>query len=654
MSTAQERYRQYLADQSSDAPAGPNPEQRYSYFLKTQGIGINPTAQPNPTGASMSQAGKFTPAPDESSERFAWGSGIAGLAPVASLPLTAILSGGGEAIQQLTEHATGSKDAPKTSLEAVKRIGKEAAYGATGGLAGKAVGKVAEKLMQRAPTAGAKEATDFAQQGMPQGGQRLAADGKFNDMPLMPAESTQSFGQTLFQNFAEGSMLGGGAVKSFRQDRQKWLDDSLDNFADQFGKVANPSELGDAIIDVAGKNLKAGRAPAKMIYNTLEQVVQPKYVKQPVYELRPGTVLDKNGNAVMQKVLVGHEEKAVGGAWVDTADIKKMVKPLERVARDLQGIGSDVGGDALIKQIGSLPAKIDFKTAQALRSRLIAMGDVFSVENKKAPALGVINEAASRMHSAIESGLGRFDPDARDLWLYANEVYKGANDQFNNEMIRHLVKVGSRQKGGMPSKVFDAAFSTGDVSAFNRVKNAVDPQTFKMMQAQATEYLFNKSMQDGAIVGSKLDDTLFGPKGVGKEMMDSLYTAEQQKWMKRFVQLAKETQKESVTDIGRMLIQLKSGGAAMDVIGSAATFGVGMKGTAGTIIFGPALLGQIFTRPEIAKLFVQGMTTKATAQDAGVYAGRIMQALFPRERTASRDDVKSAGRTQAYQVEQQQ
>jgi hypothetical protein len=510
---------------------------------------------------------------------------------------------------------------------------------------------------------------------MPQGDKALA---KSVDMPLTPSQATESYYQEIAGNFAEGSFGGGAAMKGFHKKQADYLDEGIAGFAKQFGEKAEPPELGKAIIASATDNLDMARAPAKMIYKAVENGAQPQMRRAPVYELvpkpiLPGGVLGKDGNTTMQRELVGHQNVPVGGARIDLTKLRRFAGPLGEIARNLKGFGSDVGGDDILAKVGALDNDIDYVTAQALRSRLIAMGDTYSIENKKAPARGVLKEALNIVDEALDEGLGRFDPFMRDQWRKANEIWLGTEKQYNNKMIRELVNIGLNKKEGLPENVFAAAFQPGQETKLTRVKDAVGPETWRKVQAQGTAYIWKQAMDGGVLSGQKLTETL---EKVGPGTLNVLYDKEQLKWLERFANLARQQQKQPAESTGRMLVQLKQGGAIVEVLGAAGS--IGYYGTTGDVsgsamffTLTPAVIGQLFTRPALAKAFVMGMTTKATSSDAAELAralvshplektGKVAQSVFvPREKEpmtqkALREAGYLSNRTQAVQQEQLQ
>jgi hypothetical protein len=328
----------------------------------------------------------------------------------------------------------------------------------------------------------------------------------------------------------------------------------------------------------------------------------------------------------MVKVQTGETLDQATGAWADIRSIKKTMGTDKTVADTLRGLGAKEGGDDVVQDILGLPDKVPYFVAQKLRSRLQSMADVFSIENKRAPALGIIKNAAGQVDQAIEKGLQDFSPDAADLWRYANATYKGANEEFNNEFLRGLLKTIERKKGGMPEEVIDALIIPRKFSDVQRVKQAVTPETWSNIQQGTIQRLWGKSGQDP----SKFKELLVGPQGLGREKLNVLYTPEQQHWMMRFTDTVAQTLQKGDTT-GKQAIQLMQPGAMLGIgAGLVANIHPIIPAGATTILLGPPMLAKVMLSPTLSKMFVEGLRTPATSHTAGAVVGRLLNALVPR------------------------
>lgn len=554
--------------------------------------------------------------------------GAAGLAVAPAVGLSALTAAGGEAIQQIGEHAVGSPNAPQTGTEAATRIGKEFVFGTLAEVAGRGIQSGLMRLVQRETTPEGRQAVSFAQQGMPRAGQSMADQtSAYAKEFLTPGEATGSSYQTVLNNLAEGSFLGGGIIKNFKANRQKYLQNALDNWSSQFGKTIPDQELGEAVIASIQKNYKLNRAPARAAYGFLSQMTEPK--PRIVYELEPTAILDATGKPTLRKVPKEIIDKG-SGAWADMRSLKRFAKEDKGMADFLNGIAAEEGGDTLLAKIVGMQDHIPYAAAQKLRSRLQSVADVYSIENKRAPALGLATKAGGMVDEAIDKGLEKFSPDARDIWRYANEVYKGASQEFNNEFLRNLIKIGTRRKDGLPEKVFDEVWKPGNISGIQKLKTALDPETWRLFQGQAAQTLIKRSMKDDVLDFHTLERLAFEPKGIGNAAMRETFGTENLTWLHKFVDAGKAANKRAPEETGKMLIQLTQGGALFGLAAGILPGGPGVEAGAATIVLGPWLLGRLLTNPRAANALIDGLSTRKAAPTAGAIAGRLATALFPR------------------------
>lgn len=592
------------------------------------------------------------PAP-ESTERYPVGATVGSIAgtvagaplgPAGAIGLAALTGAGGEAVQQLYEHATGAPAAPQTATEAATRIGKEFVFQGIADIVGRGVQSSLSALVRRETTPTARQAMSFTQAGMPLQGQAMAdRTGLYAKEFLTPGEATGSGYQTILNNVAEGSFLGGGVIENFKVNRRQYLERAMDRWNDQFGQTIPQQELGNAIVGSIQKNYDLNRAPARAVYGFLSQMTEPK--PRIVFELEPSKVLDAAGKPIMRKVPKEIIDKS-SGAWADMRPLKRFAKDDKRMADFLNGIAADEGGDTLLAKISTMNDYIPYASAQKLRTRLQSVADVFSVENKRAPALGIANKASGMVDEAIDKGLERFSPDARDAWRYANEIYKGASEEYNNEFLRALIKTGTRRKDGLPEKVFDEVWKPGGVSGIQKLKTALDPETWRAFQGKAAQSLVERSTKDGVLDYRALNKLAFGPMGMGDAALRETFGTENLTWFKKFVEAGTEISKKPPSETGKMLIQLTQGGYLMEVAGAGlAVFGMGqgdteLSGAGVAVLLGPAALGKILTTPSLASVFVKGLSTQASSPMSGSIVAKLAQSVIPREEERPKPQVK--------------
>ena len=511
--------------------------------------------------------------------------GIAG-ASLGGVPGAVAGATGGAALGDLAqtgvEHLMGIQDTPQTAMDALKSAGQEGAIGALSEGGGRAVVGLGAKVLApfaKSVTPEAQQATAFLQPKMKQ--------------PLLPSEATSSRTLDVLENVAESSLIGGGSIKNFKENRAQVFEGMADDIVNSFGPKTRPDEIGQALMDAVDKGKKMAQAPAKILYNTVEA--------------------------------------QAGAAPIETQSLKRMTVPLAKISEALNGIEGSSAGDDLVKSIQGLGDTMDFTTAKALRSRLIAKADQMSIDNKNAPAIGVTKRLVKALDGEIDKGLNAFDPGARDMWRDANKIYREGEQTFNNRLIRGLVKKGMEEFGDNPEAIAKSIFQPGKVTSINRIKEAVDSGTWKQLQSFAVQDLLAKGSLDGVITGKKLDAAMFSRTGYGPNMMGAVFEPGQLDRLKAFSSALRLTQEKQSEGTGRMLIQLTQGGAALNLIAGASGFAdTDFNAESGVILLGPAVLAKLLTHAPTANWLIRGVQMPAHAGQAGAIAGHLLSAAFPR------------------------
>lgn len=282
---------------------------------------------------------------------------VGGLAALGTTALgVAFGAGTGEAYKQVGQQLSGSLDAPKTSIEAAKRIGKagvtEGAWDLVGGLAMKGFGKIIAPFKNKV-------------MGETEGVINLLKD-RIKPVVLLPAEATESRVLDLLQNVSESSIVGGGAIQTYKTQRLKFFDDFADSLIDEFGKRTDPTDLGNLFVASISNSRAVHAKASSILYNSVK----------------------------------------AGRTKTTTQSLKNFAKPLQRRAGKLEGIEAKNAGDDLVSAVMDLPEQLSYKEATELRSRLISRINEFSVINKKAPAIGKAKKMVGLLDKAIGKSLG--------------------------------------------------------------------------------------------------------------------------------------------------------------------------------------------------------------------------------------------------------
>lgn len=581
------------------------------------------------------------------------GAAGASLAPI--IGAVALGAGAGEAFRQLGQYLSGSLDAPKTSMEAAKRIGlagiEEGTWEAVGGLAMKGVGKILSPYKKKL-VEGAGDVIDFFRD-------------KIKPVVLIPSEATESRALDLLGNVAESSIIGGSTISKFKTQRTKFFDDFADSLIDQFGKRTDPSDLGNLFVGIIENKKKAHAGISRVLYNNVSKAIdKTKITERAVNDSQVGDILNKmlhrrvdeatedlldlgfsdesvqtilrrykeakitkagklNRNSINSlKELINRESPIISReVMIPTDSLKSFSKHPRKISEEIGEIEAKNAGDDLLAAVMDLPDSISFDAAKDLRSRLISRVDEFSIINKKAPAIGKAKKMIQLVDESIESSLSKSAPEALEAWRIANRFYREGQEKFNNVMIRRLMKLAD-DTGTGAEMIAPSIFKPGQVSRVRKVRSALGGKEWSKLQGFFVQHLLSKSTDvNGQIMGKRILNNISGkPNSFGLPMLHEVLSPAQVRELQTFGKAVELSQARQSEGAGRVLIQLTQAGA----IGAILTGN--MELPAATIVFGPAILSKMLLNPRICHILTKGVNLPVHSPEAGGLMARLVAA----------------------------
>lgn len=627
----------------------------------------------------QAQGGSIRQAPREAP--FSVGGLLGGVAVGAATgnPAAAVVgAAGGEAIQQLVEHAVGSPTAPQTTGEAAQRITQEGAAMGIGEGLGRGMIFLADKLGR--PLVGHMRPEAVAAE------QFFA--GKTAEPVLLPAEATDTRILDVLHNVAEYSVLGGGAIKKFKTDRDAFFNQLADDVVGRYGRNMTDIEIGRSVVDSVKRNFETARMPAQMIYNAIERQTAPEYIDVPVkmsvkrtetpvtkQVVKRETVKKQEGTTQVQseesdlveepmlqglrvkttfqdiqvgerlehlKVMTTMQERQISGAKIDLTPMKEELADIAKVAGQAGGLADREMGTTLMSFIQGKPDLVSYPVAKAIRTEVRTLSDALkaSPETKNAPAIGKAKLVYQKLTDRIRAGLNEDDPFLADMWDEANRIEAGAQQTFNNKLVRSLIKEADARGGDAPGAIASSVWnaSKDSVTPITRVRAAVDASDWQKMQRWMLDDTMTRAMDKGVIQGDKLEKLLFGQEGFGTEALKAGFDQATVTELRVLTNALKVAQAKQAEGTGRILIQMAQGGALMNlgvnILGElgALDYDPELKTylASGIVVLGPHALAKVMTHPMGIYWLTQGFSTQAKGKEAVALAGRILSAAFPR------------------------
>lgn len=491
------------------------------------------------------------------------------------------------------------------------------------------------------------------------------------DPALLPAQATRNAPLDVMHNVAEHSFFGRGTIEARRALDEAQHDGLAQQWVKEIGKDlatiltkqkgggpttqllikdVTPEQAGQLFVASAKQNKRIATYPAKWIYNTIQNTIKPRPKVIQVVEQQPTGLVDATGRPLMRDVT--KDKTILVGRRTNFGAAKRFAGDIKATLDRNQGIGSEIVGGGLLDDTVKMPDNpfvydlIEHR--KVLRAKRVQLES--SVETNKSPAIGNLKVLEQMTDEAVENGfLANRMPDQLGLWRGANEIFKKGSSRFNNGVVKAMGKKAELQRRAIPEDVVTTAFQPGKTARMKIMKDAVSPEAWGKIAEQGMGKIYARAAFNDAktVNGKTLVSLLLNPKsGLGERgLATAVGPVAAQNWLKlaKAVELrqAKQAAKE-----GSMLVQLKQGGALIEVFGGVTAVtgailtmneldltsaGLTFSGTA--VLVAPWALARMMVNPRSARLLIEGVkagTVEKGIQVSGLIGG-LIQAMIPRK-----------------------
>ncbi|MCG6534864.1 MAG: hypothetical protein L7F78_09270 [Syntrophales bacterium LBB04] len=538
------------------------------------------------------------------------------------IPLTGLLAAGGEGYHQIYQQVTGSPDAPKTSLEAAKRLlitGGEQAVGQAGGeLITKGVSKLIPHIKKQFLVPGLEDAEKEIRLFMePHLVKPMPSKGGAQGPGFTVAQKSEPFsGASKMENIIESSFFGATPIKQFKYAQEKAIEDYAKTLTDniwQGAGKATPSEIGTNLRAAYEKAYGAFNDHAKDLYGQLDKLASSVKVPQAKTTISP--ILDQSGKPIQSTKTVMTDE------IVDMRPLKKWASGLLEEYKSKAGIGSSQMGDTLLGKLTGLPDSVSFSEAQKIRTGLRLEKQSFESRDI---ARGLATQGEKLTNVAMDKAAELLPANGKALWKETNYFYRKGMETLDNEFIYKIAQTAKEQ----PELVGRQLFQNGEITQIKQIKEVLmpskdnplsqyvfsDPRTWQNMKAGYLESVFTKATdpKTGAISSSQIANFLSGKSGgVGTETLREIFSTEELKALKTFSIALTTIEKKAPTSGGSMLIQLMQAPALAGAVTAYGGFKKDPEIIAGglTLLATPRILGKMIVSPRYHDLFMNGLSS---------------------------------------------
>jgi hypothetical protein len=535
------------------------------------------------------------------------------------IPLVAVLSAGGEGYHQIYQHVTGSPDAPKTSLEAAKRMlltGGEYAAGQAGGeLITKGAAKLIPHIKKEYLVPGLEKAEStlrpYLEKYLPKSMQAKTGVGP----GFTVAQKSEPFSAaSKMENILESSFFGATPIKQFKYAQEKGVEDYAKNVVDEVWKGVEKmpsSAIGTNFHKAYETAYGQFTKQSENMFTEIDRIASS--IKIPQTKTVTSRILGPNGQPIeTTKTFMSNE-------IVDMRPLKKWASGLAEDYRAKAGIGQSQMGDTLLNKMTNVPDQVSFPEAQKIRTGLRLERQSFETRDI---ARGIATQGEKLTNTAMNEAAEILPNEGKKLWKDANNFYWKGMNTIDNEFIYKLAKTAKDQ----PELVGKQLFQNGEITQIKQVKEVLMPspgnpisdyilpdfRTWQNMKAGYLESLLAKASdaQTGVISGSRLANAL-SSKGMGEEALRAIFTPQELESIRTFSTALTTIEKKAPAGGGSMLIQLMQAPALAGAVTAYGGFKKDPEIIAGglTLLATPRILGKMLVSPRYHDLFVRGLST---------------------------------------------
>ena len=419
----------------------------------------------------------------------------------------------------------------------------------------------------------------------------------------------------ILENITEKSFVAGGRITSTRKKAERLITSELSDFVDEFSDKATRTNAGDLALHAIQNSLDYFRATARTKYGKVDELS-----KIPVRDATGNVVKDAAGNVVTRPI---------------TVNLKSSVDKAKDLIEDSR-IFSELEPDAqkvlrVVARLDNNP-EVTFKAANGLRSRFLAItrsnNDLIKGEAEKNAAI-LVKDISKNIDETIDLVNRTESPGLRAAYDSAQRFYRLGVTKYNDKILRDLADK-------KPEVIYTTLIKPKRPSTINALMKSLKGTK----DVKKKEELLNsiKGTMIGDIVGEsvrlkrgKVDANYilkeFQKYGDEVLIKSGLFSNREVRQFENLLEALSIAQKKSVGEgiPGSVFIQLGQAGALMGLMSGIFTV------PSATFVFGPSIVGRLFTDPKFIKFIKKGFTLKPGSEAAYRNASQLIGAMISNE-----------------------
>ncbi len=419
----------------------------------------------------------------------------------------------------------------------------------------------------------------------------------------------------ILENITEKSFVAGGRIISTRKKAERLITAELGDFVDEFSDKATRTNAGDLALHAIQNSLDYFRATSRSKYAKVD-----KLSKVEVKDAAGNVVRDAAGNVLTRPITVNLR------STIDKAkDLIKDAKIFAELEPDAQKVLR------VVAKLDNNP-EVTFQAANGLRSRFLAItrsnNDLIKGQAERNAAI-LVKDISKNIDESIDIINRTESPGLRAAYDSAQRFYRLGVTKYNDKILRDLAEK-------KPEVIYTTLIKPKRPSTINALMNSLKGTK----DVKKKEELLNtiKGTMIGDIVGEsvrlkrgKVDANYilkeFQKYGDEVLIKSGLFSNREVRQFENLLEALSIAQKKSVGEgiPGSVFIQLGQAGALMGLMSGIFTV------PSATFVFGPSIVGRLFTDPKFIKFIKKGFTLKPGSEAAYRNASQLIGAMISNE-----------------------
>ena len=410
----------------------------------------------------------------------------------------------------------------------------------------------------------------------------------------------------ILENITEKSLFAGGKIIRARKGAETALTNELNMFVDNFSDAATRTNAGELALSAVQNSLDYFKGTARIKYEKVDRLVQEGAAKV---------------------------RSAITGKTVSTIPVNVNIRTSINKAKDLikqTEIFKRLEPEAqkVLQTLAALDNKpfLSFAEANGLRSRLLSVTrgstELIKGQSERYAAI-LVKELTENIDKTVDAVSASTSPGLRSAFDSAQRFYRLGVEKYNNKVLRRLTEKA-------PEEVYKTIIKPKRPSTIKAFMKSLNATKDKELRNELVSSI--KGTMIGDIVGEslRLKDKIDANyilkefNKFGDETLTQIFKRNELNNMRGLLESLKVAQKKSVGEgvPGAIFVQLGQASGAVGLFSGVLT------APSAAILFGPAVIGQLFTNPKFIKFIKKGFRLNPGSKEAYTNASQLIGAMI--------------------------